>query len=232
MARYKVLQSVPNFITLSSLFCGCLGVVWTLNLDISYGVWMIWTCSVLDLLDGLVARMLSVSSDLGKQLDSLSDLVAFGLLPATIIYALSGQYISGIWPYAAFIMVVFSSLRLGLFNLDPHQSVNFKGLPVPANAILISSFPSVVNQNLSILRPELENPVYWLLIVGILSYLLVSKIPLLGFKFQNFKWSENKFRYTFLVIAAILGLSMGILGIPWIMLSYLAVSLVWQYQKN
>ena len=232
MAKFKVVQAIPNIITLSSLFCGCLGVVWTLNLDIKYGVWMIWTCAVLDLLDGLAARALNVSSDLGKQLDSLSDLVAFGLLPATIMYALSGQFLTGIWPYSAFLITVFSSLRLGLFNLDSNQSFNFTGLPVPANAILISSFPSLVNQNLTILRPELENPVYWLLIVGILSYLLVSKISLLGFKFQNFKWSENKFRYTFIVIAAILGLLLGTSGIPWIMLSYIAVSLVWQYQGS
>ena len=193
---------------------------------------MIWTCAVLDLLDGLAARALNVFSELGKQLDSLADLVAFGVLPATIIFYLADQFLSGFWPYIAFSITVFSALRLGRFNLDPEQSVNFKGLPVPANGILISSFPFIVNQNLTDLRPELENPVYWLFVVGLLSYLLVSNIPLLGLKFQNFSWSDNKYRYILIGMWVVLGLWLGVAGIPLIMLAYLAVSFIWQYQRR
>lgn len=232
MAKANSLDFLPNLITLTSLFCGCLGVVWTLNSNSEYGVYMIWTCAVLDLLDGLVARALKVSSELGKQLDSLADLVAFGLLPATILYTLSSQYLSAPWPYMAFLVTIFSALRLGRFNLDPDQSINFKGLPVPANAILISSFPTVLHQNLQNLRPELENPIYWFLIVGLLSYLLVSKISLFGFKFQDLSWSNNSFRYTFIGLSAILGIIMGISGIPLIVFIYVALSIVWQYQRS
>ncbi|MGI9551288.1 MAG: CDP-diacylglycerol--serine O-phosphatidyltransferase [Aurantibacter sp.] len=232
MVKVKPLSYLPNLITLSSLFCGCIGIVWALDLNLQGAVYMIWACAILDLLDGLAARILKVSSELGKQLDSLSDLIAFGLLPATIIYVLSSQFLTQLWPYMAFLITVFSALRLGRFNLDTQQTVNFKGLPVPANAILISSFPVLVNQYSQNLRPELENPIYWLLIIGLLSYLLVSNVSLFGFKFQNLSWSENKFRFLFIGFAVILGFTLGVSGIPWIMLMYVALSLVWQYQRN
>ena len=98
MAKINSLRFLPNFITLTSLFCACMGIVWTFNLEIKYGVLMIWICAVLDLFDGLAARTLKVASELGKQLDSLSDLVAFGLLPSTIIYALCGQFLEALFP--------------------------------------------------------------------------------------------------------------------------------------
>ena len=232
MTKARSINFLPNFVTLSSLFCGCLGIVWTLIGDPQTGAYMIWVCAVLDLLDGLVARALKVTSELGKQLDSLADLVAFGLLPATIIFSLSLPHLDSPWPYMAFFITVFSAIRLGRFNLDPDQSVNFKGLPTPANAILISSFPAIMYQNLEILRPGLENPIYWFLIVALLSYLLVSNISLFGFKFQDLSWSNNKFRFLFIGLSAVLGILLGISGIPLIVTMYVVMSLIWQYQGS
>lgn len=232
MVKAHPLNFLPNLLTLSSLVCGCLGIVWTLELDVQFGVYMIWICAILDVLDGLVARALKISSELGIQLDSLADLIAFGLLPATLIYVLSAQYLDDPWPYLAFMVTASTAWRLGRFNLDPHQKLNFKGLPAPANAILISSFPTLVNQNIETFRHELENPLVWLLMVGILSYLLVSKIPLLGFKFQNLSWRDNKFRYLFLGVAGILGAFLGVSAIPWILIVYIVISLIWQYHNR
>jgi len=232
MVKTNILAFIPSILTLSSLFCGCLGVVWALNHQIDLAVYMIWTCAVLDVMDGLVARALGVSSDLGKQLDSLADLVSFGLQPAAILYILSSDHLSFPWPFFAFFITLFSAVRLALFNLDPDQDTNFKGLPTPANALFISSFPAMISHNSDFLRLGLENQLFWLLMVGILSYLLVSKIPLLGFKFKNYHWAENKYRYIIMVLAVMLGLGLGILAIPWILFMYIVISLMWKYSQR
>ncbi len=232
MVKVKPLHFLPNLITLASLFCGSLGVVWAVEFQIQWAVYMIWICAALDLLDGLVARGLGVSSDLGKHLDSLSDLISFGLLPATIIYSLSSGYLNDPWPYSSFALTLFSALRLAKFNLDPEQDIDFKGLPTPANALLISSFPALIDQNSENLRHGLENPALWLLIIGILCYLLVSNIRLFGFKFQNLIWAENKYRFLFIGMSIIAGLALGILAIPLIMLLYFVMSVIWQYQRR
>lgn len=232
MIKVKHVRFLPNLITLSSLLCGCLGAVWAFELKMQWAVYMIWTCAALDLMDGLVARSLGISSDLGKQLDSLSDLISFGLLPAAVIYSLSSGYLHDPWPYASFIVTVFSALRLARFNLDTDQNIDFKGLPTPANALLISSFPALIDQNSDNLRHGLENPVLWVLIIGLLSYLLVSRIPLFGFKFQNLRWADNKFRYLFIGISAIALLALGTLAIPVIIVLYLTTSVIWQYHRR
>jgi len=232
MVRLIPLRFLPNLITLASLYFGCLGVVWALDFQIQWAVYMIWICATLDLLDGIVARVLGVSSDLGKHLDSLSDLISFGLLPATIIYALGSGYLDDPWPYASFVLTLFSAMRLARFNLDTEQNIDFKGLPTPANALFISSFPALIDENSENLRHGLENPIYWLLIIGILSYLLVSNIRLFGFKFQNLIWAENKYRFLFIGMSIITGLALGILAIPVIMLLYLLMSVIWQYQRH
>ena len=232
MIKSKFLGFIPSLLTLTSLFCGCLGTVWAFNQQIDWAIYMIWTSAVLDTLDGMAARILGVSSELGKQLDSLADLVTFGLVPSVILYTLSTQYLSPPWPFVTFSITIFSAIRLARFNLDPDQSTNFKGLPTPANAILISSLPLILRQNPDFLRLGLENPLFWLLIVGALSYLLVSKVPLLGFKFQNFSWADNKYRFTVIALGLLMALIMGILAIPWILLMYMATSVIWQYNRR
>ena len=203
-----------------------------MNSEIHLAVYMIWICAVLDVFDGLAARSLGVSSDIGKQLDSLADLVSFGLLPSVIIYSLMAGYTEMPWPYFALLITLFSALRLARFNLDPEQNIDFKGLPTPANAIFISSFPALIDQIGRNLRPELENPVYWLLIIAILCYLLVSKIWLFGFKFQRVGWIENKYRYLFIILSAILVLAWGVKAVPLVMLCYLVLSFIWRYQSS
>ncbi len=232
MVKESPLRFLPNLITLTNLLCGCLGVVWALNLQIQLAVYMIWICAVLDLLDGLVARSLGVSSDIGKQLDSLADLISFGLLPSTILYSLSSAYLPDPWPYFSFALTLFSALRLARFNIDSEQSINFIGLPTPAIALFISSFPALIYQNSEKLRLGLENPTFWLLMLAILCYLLVSKIRLFGFKFKNLGWTDNKYRYILILISLITGLAMGITAIPVIMLLYLVLSFMWQYQRR
>ena len=228
----KPLRLLPNIITSTNLFAGCLGIVWSFEGNLDLAVVMIWFCAVLDVLDGLLARAAGVTSDLGKQLDSLADLVSFGLLPAAVIYSLWMQIHPSPWAVMSFLITVFAALRLARFNLDPDQSNNFTGLPTPANALLISSFPTIIDRNQDILRLGLENQAVWFLIVGLLSYLMVSNIRLIGFKFHNYRWNENKFRYVILLSGALLIALFGTLGIPGIFLVYIGVSMVWQNGHN
>jgi len=232
MVKSKPLRFLPNLITLANLFFGCVGIVLALNSEIHLAVYTIWVCAVLDVLDGFAARSLGVSSDIGKQLDSLADLVSFGLLPSVILYTLMAGFIEMPWPYFALLITLFSALRLARFNLDPEQGTDFKGLPTPANALFISSIPALIDQIGRNLRPELENPAYWLLIIAILCYLLVSKVWLFGFKFQRFGWIENKYRYMFIVLSAILIIAWGIKGVPLVLLCYLVLSFIWRYQSS
>ena len=209
------MRHLPNLITLCNLFCGCLGIVWAFAGELHLAVYMIWLAAILDFGDGLVARLVGASSDLGKQLDSLADLVSFGLLPSVILYQLISQYLPNtLWPYIAFLVVLFSALRLAIFNLDEEQKSEFKGMPTPANALLISSFPTIFGQKSEILRLGLESPVFWVVLTVLLAYLLVSKIRLFGLKFKNFGWRDNQFRYIFLLISMLALVIWQIKAIP------------------
>lgn len=219
-----ITRHIPNFLTCSNLFCGCIGVVFVLNGNLTSAAYFVWVACVFDFLDGFAARMLKVSSPIGKELDSLADMVSFGLLPAMVMYVMlqdSNSYGYGYLPYFAFSIAIFSAIRLAIFNIDETQSDSFKGLPTPANALFITSLP-LLTGNIAI---ALFEP--WILcaIVAISSYLLVSGIPLFALKFKNFSWKENKIRFTFLVLSAVLLAVLKIAAIPVIILLYVTLSL-------
>lgn len=175
-----------------------------------------------DFLDGFAARMLNVSSPIGKELDSLADMVSFGLLPAMVMFvmlqdATQSEYI----PYLAFSIAVFSALRLAIFNIDETQSDSFRGLPTPANALFITSLPLLTGPVAIALFES------WIVttIVVLSSYLLVSGIPLFALKFKSFTWKDNKIRFTFLAVSVVLLATLKITAIPLIILLYIALSL-------
>lgn len=217
MARH-----IPNFLTCCNLVCGCLGVVFALegrSIPVAYFVWI--ACAF-DFLDGFSARLLKVSSPIGKELDSFADMVSFGLLPSLVIYKMlvvagAPPYL----PYLAFSIAVFSAIRLAIFNLDETQTDSFRGLPTPANALLISALPLLSG----VVASYLTN--FWVLggITILSSYLLVSGIELFALKFKSFSWQENKIRFTFLGLAVLLLIGLQITAIPIIILLYVAVSL-------
>lgn len=217
-----IARHVPNFLTCCNLVCGCIGVVFVVNGNLNAAAYFVWVACVLDFFDGFAARMLKVSSPIGRELDSLADMVSFGLLPAMVMYRMLLESNTHAYlPYFAFSIAVFSALRLAIFNLDETQSDSFKGLPTPANALFITSLPLLTgNIALALFEP-------WILcvIVVVSSYLLVSGIPLFALKFKNFTWNENKIRFTFLVLSVILLALLKITAIPVIILLYIALSL-------
>ncbi len=215
------MRHLPNLLTCFNLLCGCLGIVAVLenrNIEAAY---FVWAACVFDFFDGFAARALKVSSPIGKELDSLADVVSFGLLPAVVVYKLwpagSGEYL----PYLSFSIAIFSALRLAIFNVDETQRDSFRGLPTPANALLITALP--LQQ--AVIMDWIIQP--WALITIILlsSFLLVSPLELFALKFKNFTWQSNKIRFTFLILSVlVLGFGQAA-AIPLVILLYIALSL-------
>ena len=224
-------KHIPNFITCLNLFSGCLAIYAAFNNDLLNSFYFIIIAAVFDFLDGLAARLLNVKSELGKQLDSLGDIVSFGVAPACIMFMLikSASSVSDFilstnyLPFLAFIIVVFSGLRLAKFNIDENQTDSFIGLPTPANAIFIGSLPFVmIHNNFA----WLANPFCLAIVTLILSYLLVSPLPLFALKFHNLSWKENQYRFFLIIISIILLILLTYSAIPLIIIVYILLSLM------
>lgn len=224
-------KHIPNAITCLNLFSGCLGIVFAFNGQLHYASYAILIAAVFDFFDGMLARLLNAYSDIGKELDSLADMVSFGVLPSVIIYHLflripqtEGIYI---WlPYSAFLIAVFSGLRLAKFNIDTRQAEHFIGLPTPANAMLIGSLPLIINQGNSFMLSYIANPFILLgLSVG-MSLLLVAELPLISLKFKNLILKDNLLRYILILSSIILLLTIKFSAVPLIIALYVILSFV------
>jgi len=217
-------KHIPNLLTLSNLLCGVLGIVYAMNGNLQMAAYLIWLAAIFDFLDGFAARKLNVSTPIGKELDSLADMVTFGVLPSIIIYKMVPS-MSGSWAYLSFSIALFSALRLAKFNIDSRQTDQFIGLPTPASAFFISALPFIVRDNLLGIGNLLNGPVL-LSISVVLSLLLVSEIRLFSLKFKDFKWENNSIRFIFALISVILLVLLKIASIPVIILLYMVLSLL------
>jgi CDP-diacylglycerol--serine O-phosphatidyltransferase len=182
----------------------------------------VWIAGVFDFFDGFAARILKVSSPIGKELDSLADMVSFGLLPSVVMYKLLTEAGAvGYVPYIAFSIAVFSALRLAIFNIDETQRDSFRGVPTPANALLITALPLLTGWA----SAALQNVWVLVAISLLMSYLLVSGIELFALKFKDFTWQHNKIRFTFLALSVLLLAVLQVAAIPVIILLYIGLSL-------
>lgn len=214
-------KHIPNTITLGNLTCGCLGLVACAKGDLKMASYMIWLAAFLDFLDGFVARMLNVSSPIGKELDSLADMVTFGLLPSYILYSMLNRATTGLWPYVAFILALFSALRLAKFNIDERQSNGFIGMPTPASAFFVSGLVFWPENN--VVFHSMEG----LLVISLmLAFLLVAPLPVLALKFKDFSIKNNFYRYLVVIVSAVLLVVLGLKSFPIIIMVYLALSLL------
>jgi len=229
-------RNLPNALTCGNLLCGCIGVVEAFHSNLLLSCVLIGIALVFDFFDGFLARLLKVSSPIGRDLDSLADMVTFGLLPSVIVYQLLMQSIPdlfGIWKaYPAFIIAVFSAIRLAKFNNDPRQSDSFIGVPTPANAMFIASLPLIVHTQSEYWKNIIINTNNLLIMSLVMSLLLVAEIPLLALKFKSFGWKGNEIRYSFIILTILLLLIFKILAVPAILVLYLAVSLISNFMKT
>ena len=254
------MKQIPNFFTLLNLVFGCLAIVFILQngivittdaqgsflIDIPEKIWLaslfIGLAAVADFLDGLLARLLQVSSDMGKQLDSLADIVSFGVAPALIIFQFlrlslaqgeDGLQSSFLWLLPAFILPCAAAWRLAKFNLNTSSSLSFSGMPVPAVGIFVASLPLIYwNVNIAWVQDVLLNNRFLYALIAVLSWLMVSKIPMLSLKFENFSVQKNLPKYILLVLAIIALILLQWLAIPVIILLYVLLSLLFKTKTS
>ena len=234
---------IPNFITLLNLLSGCIAIVFIFEDQLVVASYLIGLAAIFDFLDGFLARLLNAKSSIGKDLDSLADVISFGLVPGLILFKLINYSFENIMnsgitiliPYIAFLIPMFSALRLAKFNNDERQQIVFIGLPTPANALLIASFPLILIQKSTLVGIDISsvhslfyNTVFLIALTILLSYLLIAKIPLLSLKFKTYNWNENKIRYIFLGISCIFLILLFYSAIPGIILLYILLSLFFQ----
>ena len=223
-------NNIPNTVTCLNLFSGCIACVMAFEARYDLALLFIILSAVFDFFDGMLARVLNAHSIIGKDLDSLADDVSFGVAPSLIVFSLlkemyypaSMEFIAPYLPYAAFLISVFSALRLAKFNNDTRQTSSFIGLPVPANALFWGSF--VVGAH-DFLVSENCHPVYILLLVCLFSWLLVSEIPMFSLKVKSLAWKGNELRYILIACAIIFVALWGFLGISGTILLYIVLSI-------
>lgn len=224
-----IVKNIPNSITCLNLLSGCFACIFAFQGQYDWVALCIGLSALFDFLDGMAARLLQAYSPLGKELDSLADLISFGLAPGLMVMHLMAynstfhgmaEYQSW-WALSALLIPVFSALRLAKFNIDTRQTTSFIGLPVPANALFWIGICQAV------LR--MESPVCGYAIVAlviIFSLLLVSEIPMFSLKFKNLKWKENYLRYLIIAVAAICLISLGLAGLAATIGLYIVLSLL------
>ena len=220
-------KHIPNTITCLNLISGCIATYWAFQGDYQLALLFIIIGAVFDFFDGMTARLLHVSSPIGKELDSLADDITFGFAPSTIVFSFLSpltSHISPLIPYLAFVMAAFSALRLAKFNLDERQALGFIGLPTPANALFWGSL--VVGLEGSGSSVAANN--WWaiLLLMFFSCYLLVSEIPMFALKFKTWGWKGNEIKYIFLITCIPLLLLLGVSGIAAIIAWYIILSVV------
>lgn len=202
------------------------GIYQVLEGQLFYGAYFILAAAVLDFLDGFVARLLNAYSEIGKQLDSLADMVTFGALPAFIVFFMLQEiYPESYLPYLAFFIATQSAIRLAKFNIDTRQSDRFIGVPTPANGLLISTLPFMAEE-FEWAGNFIYNGPFLIGFTLVFALLLTAELPLIALKFKKFTFKDNKYRYLTLIISLICFLTMGIAGIPAAIISYVLLSIL------
>ncbi len=222
--------TIPNLITCSNLICGCMATGAAFYGNYRWAIVMIIMGAVFDFFDGMVARLMGISSSIGKELDSLADVVTFGVAPSAIIFYLFHEVhypeillpLADYIPYTAFLMAGFSALRLAKFNLDSRQTTSFIGLPTPANALFWGSL--VVGQHAFLVSLKF-NAVFLFLFMLLSCMLLVAEVPLFSLKFKHISWAENRIQVIFL-LGCILCLPLGTSALAAMIVWYVLLSLV------
>jgi CDP-diacylglycerol--serine O-phosphatidyltransferase len=249
------MKQIPNLFTLINLFLGATAIILILQTGqtiafintegytmvdlpekITWGAVLIFCAAIVDFLDGFVARLLKATSPMGKQLDSLSDVVSFGVAPALIIYQLlrisyaqeaNGLDISIVFLLPALIFACAAAWRLAKFNLDESQQYSFKGLPTPAAGLFVASLPLILHftsTTLNITDYIINKWVLYLIII-LLSFLMVSNLPLMSFKFKDFSLKNNLPKYLLVVVGVVSAIFLQWIAVPILLVTYVIVSL-------
>lgn len=234
-------QHIPNFITLLNVLSGSIAAVLAVQNKLDLAALFVFVGILCDFLDGLAARLLNAYSDIGVQLDSLADMITSGLVPGIVMFQLLtmaekdgwnldmfGMHSDvGIFPLFGFLITMASAYRLANFNVDENQVTSFRGLPTPANALLILSLPLILMfQNTPQLNSIILNPWFLMGLTVLCAFLLNSRIELFALKFENYSFKVNGVKYLFLILSLVLLILMKFLAIPIIITLYILSSLL------
>lgn len=225
-----IVRNIPNTLTSCNLFSGCIAAYMAFHGNYKEALLFIVLGAMFDFFDGMTARLLHVSSPIGKELDSLADDITFGLAPAAIAFSLFKEVyypdflmpVAGIMPYTAFLIAVFSGLRLAKFNIDERQTSSFIGMPTPANALF---WASLAVGGHSFLISDNFNAIYLFVLVVVMSLLLVAELPMFSLKFKDLSWGHNKVSYIFLIVSLPLLIIFQLSGIAAVIIWYILLSL-------
>jgi len=241
----NIRQYIPNILTAGNLLSGLISITLILNGSFAAAGLFIFVAAVFDFLDGMAARLLKAYSELGKQLDSLADMVSFGVAPGMLVFQMISVNCAGscnflerfhIAPWFAMLIPLCSAFRLAKFNIDLRQEYNFIGLPTPANAIFFASIPLIVGMQgaiFTLIRTDfitelLSNTRVLTILSVFFSYLLISDFRIFSMKFKSMAWKGNEIRYIFLMVSLVLLLLFSLSAIPMIVFVYLLLSLLTQ----
>jgi len=227
-------KNIPNFITLLNLFFGCCAIASVLYGQFVQAFWFSFASGVADYLDGACARMLKVKSPLGQQLDSLADMVSFGVMPGAVVYMLLVKGFSGhealpiqltLAASPAFLITLFAALRLANFNIDTRQTENFIGMPTPSCAIYTVGLLLIYHFNSLGLSKVVTNPIFLYLNIPILCWLMVAGLPMFSLKFKNLTWAGNEIRFTFAAFSIVMLVVLREAAFPFIIIGHVLFSL-------
>lgn len=221
----RITKHIPNTLTSMNLLCGALGVIFTFKGELNIAFYLMIASAVCDFFDGFAARLFKAFTPIGKDLDSLADLISFGLLPSMMLYRRmieGGQ--TGLLAYIPLIIVVFSALRLAKFNIDDRQTENFLGLPTPACAMWCSSLIYAADNGVMSGVQMLHNPYFIPIASVVLAFMLISEIPMLSIKFKKDS-KYNLARITFISVCAVFSIVALILKIHWSFIPLLVFTL-------
>jgi CDP-diacylglycerol--serine O-phosphatidyltransferase len=232
----RIRNHIPNLITLLNLGSGSIAIILAFSGEMTLASWCIFLAAAFDFLDGMAARLLHAKSDIGAQLDSLADVVSFGLAPSVIMYLLLLQspglpgWSAGAFkllPFAALLLVACGAFRLAKFNTDSTQADGFRGLPIPSTGLFVAALPMILNQfnETGEMVKFILNPYTLLAIVIFLSWMMVSNIPMLALKFKSIKWRDNGPQFILMGFALILFFIFRFSAIPMIILLYIIISI-------
>ena len=220
-------KHIPNLLTISNLICGCIALCLTFQGELVFTAYFIGLAAIFDFMDGAAARLLNVSNPIGKELDSLADMVSFGLVPGSVVFHLLEESPLSQYSFIALVIPIFSAYRLAKFNVDENQNENFIGLPTPANCLVFVSIPLITTFNAeSTIAYLVEIPEILLIITVLMSFALVSRINTFSLKFKNFKLQDNKFRFFLITMSIILLTWLEFSAIPIIISLYILMSIV------
>jgi CDP-diacylglycerol---serine O-phosphatidyltransferase len=248
------MKQIPNIFTLLNLFFGCLAIVFVLQNGlvpttsdegdlllllpekIYWASAFIAIAAVIDFLDGLVARLMNATSEMGKQLDSLADVVSFGVAPGMIVYQFlrlsfaqqpDGLDTSIAWLLPAFILPCAGAYRLARFNIDTEQTTGFKGVPIPAAGLLIASFPLIYwYAGSDFATGLLLNRWFWYALILLVSWLMVSTLPMMALKFKDYSFKNNASKYILVAVAILSAVLLQWMAVPVVFFVYVVMSLV------